>query len=261
MEKMWRPPANFRKPTHSTEAFTSRCSLRPCSPQNLSSPSISNLNAFGAELGKVLQINPQFAPAYVQLARLAVQEHDLDSAILLSRKAEEMEPSLAGYHILSGQVLLRMGKGTAAADAAKFVADRWIGADRSEAVELWESVPPGQRPAGQIVSIVTPKDTQAIEGKVKSIVCADRDKDFSFVIDQGSQQLTFHRKGGFTTGFSDTIWYGADHFDVCHHLSGLRAVVHYRAPADTTYNGDITEIEIRDDLPTPLVSAPAHGNR
>ena len=217
-----------------------------------SSHAVSDLNSFGAALGNVLQINPQFAPAYAQLARLALRGNDLPSAILLSRKAEEMEPSLAGYHILSGQILLRMGKGSDAADAAKFVADRWVGPDHNEAVELWNSVTAGQRPAGEVAFEAVPKDTQVIEGKVKSVVCADKDQGWAFVLDQGGRSLAFHRKGGFNTGFSDTIWYGGDHFNLCHHLEGLRAIVHYHPAPDATYAGDIVDLEIRDDPPEPL---------
>lgn len=234
--------------------YLSRFAKTMLSPLSTST-AIPDMNSFGAALGKVLQVNPQFAPAYAQLARLALRENDFDSAVLLSRKAEEMEPSLAGYHLLSGQILRRMGKGSDAADAAKFVADRWVGPDHNEAVELWNSVPTDQRPAGEVISEDAPKDTQLIEGKVKSITCADKDEDFSFVLDRDDRLFTFHRKGGFTTGFSDTIWYGGDHFSLCHHLEGFRAIVHYHPPSDTTYAGDIAEIEIRDDLPAPLTQA------
>jgi len=225
------------------------------SPQ-ATSKAADDMNAFGAALGKVLQINPQFPQAYVQLARLALRENDLDSAILLSHKAEEMEPSLAGYHLLSGQILRRMGKGSDAAEGAKFVADRWVGPDHNEAVELWNSVPAAQHP-GDVAFEALPKDTQVIEGKVRSVACADGDKEqgWALVLENGGQSLTFHRKGAFVAGFSDTIWYGGDHFSLCYHLDGLRAIVHYHAPSDSTYSGDLVEIEIRDDLPEPLAQA------
>lgn len=224
-----------------------------------SSSAVSDLNMLGTALGQVLQVNPQFAPAYVQLARLALRVSDLNSAIVLSRKAEEMEPSLAGYHILSGQVLLRMGKSTDAAETARFVADRWVGADHNEATELWNKIPPGQRPAGDTISEITPKDTQSVEGRIRSVACAGQDQDFVLVLETGAAQVTFHRKGRFATGFSDTIWYGGDHFSLCHHLEGLRAIVHYRPPSDSTYGGDIAELEVRDDPPIPLTGlAPPH---
>jgi len=79
----------------------------------------------------------------------------------------------------------------------------------------------------------------------------------AFVLNHDGQPLTFHRKGGFASGYSDTLWYGGDHFTLCHHLEGLRAVVRYRKPSDATYAGDVAEIEIRDDLPEPLKQSSA----
>jgi tetratricopeptide (TPR) repeat protein len=222
--------------------------LSPLSTSN----KVDDMNALGAALGKVLQLNPDFAPAYVQLARLAVREDDLASALTVARKAEELEPSRAGYHLLTGQILRRMGKGSDAAVSAKFVADRWFGPDHNEAIELWNSVPPAQRPASEesIVELL-PKDTQTVEGTVRSVNCAEQEQGWSFVLNHDGRPLTFHRKGGFATGYSDTLWYGGDHFNLCHHLEGLRAVIRYRNPADATYAGDVAEIEIRDDLPAP----------
>jgi hypothetical protein len=141
-----------------------------------------------------------------------------------------------------------MGKNAEAAESAKFVADRWIGPDHNEAVELWNSIPASVR-SGESVAVVAPEGSQAADGKVKSIVCADEDQRWSLVLDQGGQFLTFHRKAGFLAGFSDTIWYGRDHFNYCHHIQGLRAIVHYQASTDPNYAGDIAELEIRDDLP------------
>jgi len=166
------------------------------SPQATSN-AVDDMNAFGASLGKVLQINPDFAPAYVQLARLALRENDLASALAVARKAEELEPSRAGYHLLTGQILRRMGKGADAAVSAKFVADRWYGPDHDEAVELWNSVPAEQTPAGESISEMLPKDTKTVEGTVQSINCADRDQEWAFVLNHGGQTLAFHRKGNF----------------------------------------------------------------
>jgi tetratricopeptide (TPR) repeat protein len=212
-----------------------------------------DINDFGASLGRVLQANPDFAPAYVQLAKLAVQVGDFESALKISRKAEELDPSLAGYHLLTGQVLRRMGKTAEAADYAKYVAERWFGPDHDEAIELVDGLPPAQRPALEPQSeSTTLKDALTAEGTVKSSTCG---KDESFVVDHNGQTLTFHRKGGVITGFSDTLWYGEDHFSLCRHLEGLRAVIRYRSPSDSSYAGDIVEMGIRDDLPKTLGAA------
>src|SRR5262249_21016817 len=117
-------------------------------------------------LQKVLDQNPQFAPALVQLARLYVRQGRLAAAFAVSRKAEGLEPARAGYHLLSGRILELMGRGTEAAGFASFVATRWSSADHDEALELWNRVPAAQRPAGEAMtpSIVT--GTQVAEGVV-----------------------------------------------------------------------------------------------
>jgi tetratricopeptide (TPR) repeat protein len=221
------------------------------SPQATSN-AVADMNSFGASLGKVLQLNPDFAPAYVQLARLALRENDLPSALAVARKAEELEPSRAGYHLFTGKIMNRMGKGPDAAASAKFVADRWSGPDRNEAVELWNDVPASQRPAGDSLVETAPTGTQTVEGKVKSVTCGEQDQGWSFLLDHDGQALTFHRKGGFAAGYSDTLWNGGDHFSLCHHIEGLRAIIRFHNAADASYAGDVAEIEIRDDLPDPI---------
>ena len=210
--------------------------------------------AFYDALLKVLDLNGQFAPAYVQLARLRLRQNDAKMAFALSRRAEALEPSRAAYHLQTGQILLRMGKGADAAAIAKFVAERWLGSDHNEAVELWNDVPAEQRPAGESLSQVAPKDTQTVAGMVKSVACGAQDQQGSMVLAHDGQPLTFHFKGRIPSGFSDTIWYGEDHFSLCHHLEGMRGIVHYRPPSDATYAGDAADIEVRDDLPSPLTS-------
>lgn len=221
---------------------------------NATSDGPADQTAFHDALLQVLHLNPHFAPAYVQLARLDLRSCDLKNALAVSRRAEELEPSRAGYHLLSGQILLRMGKGADSAAFAKFVADRWFGADHDEAVELWNNVPAEQRPAGESLSEMIPKDTQTVSGTVQSIRCGEPEA-WAFVLTHDNHPLTFHRKGGFETGFSDTIWYGGDHFSLCHHLEGVRAIVRYHPAAGASYAGDVAEIEIRDDLPSPVKSA------
>lgn len=219
------------------------------------SNTVSGLNSFGESMGQVLQINPRFAPAYVQLARLAIRENELPAALVMSRKAEELEPSLAGYHIMTGEILRRMGKNSEAAAYAKFVADRWSGPDHNEATELWYKIAPEQRPREEISRFI-PKDAQVVTGKVKSVSCAGTNSGWTLVLDAGDQTFTFHGKGNFMAGFSDTLWYGGDHFSFCHHLEGLRAIVYYHASSDTNYAGDIAGVEIRNDLPEPLTIPP-----
>ena len=212
--------------------------------------------AFKKALNAVIAINPQYAPAYVQLARLALRQNDFKAAFAQSRKSEELEPFRAGYHLQTGQILVRMGQGAEAAKFAKYVADRWSGPDHNEAVELWNRVSESQRPASDPILEANPKDSERVEGSIKDVHCG-KGEDWSFNLQHDGQTLSFHRKGGFAWGFSDSLWYGEDHINMCHHLEGLRSIVHYKPGTDATYAGDISEVEIRDDLPPQVAPAKA----
>jgi tetratricopeptide (TPR) repeat protein len=216
--------------------------------------------SFHDALLKTIDLNSEFAPAYVQLARLAVRQGDPSNALAVARKAEQLEPSRAGYHLLSGEIMLRMGRGAEAAALAKYVAERWYGADHDEAVELWNNVPAAQRPAGDLASATIPQVLQTIEGRMTSANCGDKDHGLELVLDHDGHPMSFHSKVGWTGGFSDTLWYGEDHFSFCRHVEGLRVVVRYKPPSDKSYAGDLAEVEVRDDLPASLVSKTHEAN-
>jgi Tfp pilus assembly protein PilF len=125
---------------------------------------------------KTLQVNPGFAPAYVELARLALREDNLTNALAVARKAEQLEPSRAGYHLLCGQILLRQGRYAEAATLARYVAERWYQADHDEAVELWNAVPAAQRPGGGVPSEIVLQGTEAFQGQLKATVTKTRER-------------------------------------------------------------------------------------
>jgi tetratricopeptide (TPR) repeat protein len=204
-------------------------------------------------LQKVLQQDPQFAPALVQLSRLYVRQGNLDRAYEAARKAEGLEPARAGYHLLSGRILQLRGHGLEAAVFARFVASRWQGPDHDEALELWNSMPAAQRPAGDALVPSMIAGTQLVEGIVKSVHCSrstqDEEQGYTLVIDQGGHDLTFQAKRGIGFGFSDTFWWGEDHFNTCAHLTGIRAVVHYKPSSDAKFAGELARLDLRDDLP------------
>jgi Tfp pilus assembly protein PilF len=204
---------------------------------------------------KTLDLNPDFAPAYVQLARQAIRQGDLARALALARKAEQLEPSRAGYHLLSGQILLRLGRGNEAASYAQYVAERWGDPDHDEAVELWNSVPAQQRSAGDApVPIPLKENQKRVEGVAKSVTCDD--KTVTLMLDHEGQTLTFRANSDhISTGFSDTLWYGEDHYNFCRHGEGLRVVVQYLAPSDASYTGNAVVLAFRDDLAPVKVTA------
>lgn len=209
----------------------------------------ANEEAIRTGLRETIKINPEYAPAYVQLALLYIHDGDLKPALAVSRKAEELEPSRAGYHILSGQILERMGQGAKASEFARYVAERWHGPDHNEAVELWKSVPENERSAGEALGFDA-MGTLSAEGTISNVTCADKDHGATATLQRGTTTMKFHVNGGFSIGFSDTTWYGSDHFSSCHHVDGMRAVVWYKPSTTKDYDGDASGIELRAALPT-----------
>jgi tetratricopeptide (TPR) repeat protein len=211
--------------------------------------SADDRESFHSSLIKVLEGNPEFAPAFVELAKFFVAQGDLNRALAMARTAEKVEPHRAGYHLLTGQLLLRMGRNADAAAHAAYVASRWGSPDHDEAMELWNRVPPAQRPAESPSDIIA-ADLQSAEGTVKSVSCEPNL--FTLTLDRAGQSMVFKIKGA-PGGFSDTLWFGGN-FTPCFHVTGLRAVVRYKSGADKSSIGDVVSWGFRDDLPATRTS-------
>jgi hypothetical protein len=214
---------------------------------------------YRAALNKVVQINPKFAPAFIEPAQLDPRDHDSISALANSHKAEALEPSRAGHHLLTGRILPAQNKDADAAAQAKFVADRWHGPDHDEAVALWERIPAANRPH-DVSLTMQPFGTEPLEsagGIIAATHCGDAKEPFTLVLTAAGKTRTFAQQHGFPSGFSETLWYGEDHFTLCHRLEGQPAVVFFRpAAAGGSYAGEPAELEIRDDVSTPASTAP-----
>ena len=225
------------------------------SPQ-ATSEARTDQSIFRQGLTDTLNLNLQFAPAFLQLSWLALRQNDLKGALNYATRAEGLEPSRAGYHTYSGQILQRMGRYQEAAEHAMFVAQRWTAADHNEAVELWNSIPEGQRPAGQTMAEDRPKDTERAEGALKAATCGDRTQ-WSLTIAESGREASFRQAEKFRWGFADTFWYGQNHIRICHGLGGERTIVYYAPSHEANTAGEAAEVEVRNDLP-PIPKAPAN---
>ena len=205
--------------------------------------------ALRAAMYDVLKANPRYAPAFIELALIAARHAELQNAFNLARKAEVLEPSRAGYHLLVGRLLLASGNGQEAGKAATFVADRWRGPDRDEAMELWNDIPAEKRPSDAPQPLDTPPTTLTSQGTLTSIVCGGKETGTSLVIQSPLGAQTFRSSGAHRIGFSDTLWFGTDHFTLCHHLEGLRAIVEYKPSTNKDLTGEWLGLELREDLP------------
>jgi tetratricopeptide (TPR) repeat protein len=210
--------------------------------------------SFQEALQKVIALNPRFAPAYVELAKLDLARGQAEAALPLAQKAEGLEPFRSGYHVLTGQILLRTGHPAEASARAAYVADRWGGPDHDEAMELWKSIPIEKRVSQILVDRPSPNDVLVAEGTVKSVSCKDRA--FAIALDSDGKTSMF-RAQGFPVGYSDTLWVGRDHFTPCFHVDGLRAVARYKVSADKSYAGDLVSVGFRDNLSSSVKATTA----
>jgi hypothetical protein len=81
-----------------------------------------------------------------------------------------------------------------------------------------------------------------------SVSCGGKEGGTSVVIENPLGTQTFRSSGAHRIGFSDTLWFGTDHFTLCHHLEGLRAIVEYKPSTDKDLTGEWLGLELRQDL-------------
>jgi len=94
-----------------------------------------------------------------------------------------------------------------------------------------------------------------MDGHISSVKCGEKEVRPELTLTQNGDSSTFDIKGPFSAGFSDTIWYGEDHFSLCHHIVGIRTVIRYKASKDNGLVGSAEDIEFRDEFPAPPTKA------
>jgi tetratricopeptide (TPR) repeat protein len=214
-----------------------------------------DLNKLNDALGLVLRLNQRFAPALVARSRLYARHGDLPDAVFTAQKAALLEPDRAGYHTNVAELLLLAKDYSKAISVAGVVAKRWSGPDSAEALAVLDQA----RKLGGIQAtpeeLAQEKDfmkyaagTEAVEGTIASTTCG-KPGELQLVLSSGGKQLTFHRAHDFGMGWSDTIWYGSDHFNACHHLKGMHAVVRYQPSSVPKDPEEMRWLEIRNDVP------------
>jgi tetratricopeptide (TPR) repeat protein len=200
-------------------------------------------------LKRVRALNPAFAPAHIELSRAYLKLGQLENADAAAMRAAQLEPGRAGYHTYWALVKLARGDAANAARLARYVAERWYGTDRDQALEVWNAVAKSDAkaavPALEVKSDA-PEGLQ-VEGDIVSVKCEEK-RPFDMELKNGERVLHLSPEEGksFMVGFEDTIWYGSDHFSLCHHLIGRKAVVVY---ADSgTGKGAVKQIRVKDEM-------------
>ncbi len=213
-----------------------------------------SLAKLDAAMQRVLQLNPRFAPAVVVRSQILVHEQKLQDAFDTAAQAQKLEPDRGGYLTNMAAILLLGRNYSAAIQFASTVAERWFGSDSAEALavvnrarKLGNIAPTPEEQAREAEEMKYAEGTTAVEGVVKSIVC-EKSKPQQLVLQSGGKDMTFQGAKVHGVGFSDTLWYGEDHFNSCYHLEGMNAVVRYKPSADATVVPEFQWLEIRDEL-------------
>jgi tetratricopeptide (TPR) repeat protein len=199
---------------------------------------------------------PRFAPVFVELALIQWRLGHINPAYKSALVAETLEPWRAGYHLLTGYILLQGHQPKVAEGYARTVATRWPGSDHDEAVDLWNLLPATVRGDEPAPAPELPGDAAVVRGTIVTSSC---DKSgLNLVLQpmaQNASALKLVVTGRYESGFSDTLWVGEDHYTPCFHLAGLPAVVAYKA--DEPGTGKLLVLEVRDDLPVVDLPMPA----
>ncbi len=211
------------------------------------------LRATQVSLRHIAGLAPSFGPVYVELALIEWREGAMQLAYQDAHKAEQLDPWRAGYRVLTGHILLHGNQPALAASYSRYVAGHWFGPDHDEAVELWQAIPDAQRGPGPPLVLDLPPNTQMARGTLTAFTCSNTPGDNSLRVTlmpdkpAGAKPVTFTSDGRLIIGFSDTLWWGEDHFTACHHLEGLPAVLAYKPQGAD--GGEVVDLEVRDTLP------------
>jgi len=94
------------------------------------------------------------------------------------------------------------------------------------------------------------KELSVAEGIIDSSSCEKSVPSEIAISANGKKSVYRIDKSFIGYGFSDTIWYGTDHFSLCHHLQGMRVVARFH-PAAAGHSDELVWVEVRDDIDAP----------
>jgi Tfp pilus assembly protein PilF len=212
-------------------------------------------SALNLALLEAIQTNPSYAPPYVELAKLDVRKNSLANALTVIRKAEQLEPSRAAYDLLEAQILMRMGQADTAVPILQYLIMQ-SGPEHNAAVRLWNSLPVTSRPSGVPPNENIAEGTQSMNGTLQVVTCADISP-IQLRLDHEGHMETFLVSDSFSGGFSDSLWYGNDHFNICHHLEGAQVIARYKPSADKNYAGNLEQLELLEAVPSTSPEKPS----
>jgi Tfp pilus assembly protein PilF len=221
------------------------------SPQAVSDDA-SDQAIFRSSLLRALELNPNFAPAYAELAALDIRQNNLQAALLRAQQAQRLAPVRGAYTALVASLLRSAGREQEAAALAGDAPGRRSGSDRDVTMAARQTLPDFVqiRIEGPVDATSPANKTSLASGKVDSVTCSEKQGTVGVVLDGVALALRAPEKV-IVGRLSTNLWYSVDHFDFCHHLEGLQAEIYYYPPARPNEPGLLAQFNVRRDFPIP----------
>jgi hypothetical protein len=102
-----------------------------------------------------------------------------------------------------------------------------------------------------------PGQHQISRGVLVSTACGDKDLGTKLVLQNSNGRQTFCSATLHRVGYSDTFFWGRDHYTPCRHLNGLRGIVRYKRDTARGTAGEWLELDLWHDLPPAQSSTAA----
>ena len=233
--------------------------------------------AVEASLRAAVRLNPQFAPAYDQLAGLLAMRHEkLDEAHLLNLNAIQLDPHNLAYRMNAATILMTMSRYDDAAQVLRSALSLNIAANPGESALLEKKLkeieaiqalgakpgamitapPTGQvdiQTAEKVVDIVPepkhptelpdgPKHT--IDGVIRGVQCS-YPAEIEFQIDTGKKPVSLYSNNFLKIDLTVLNFTPSGDMNPCKGFEGMKARVQYAESSDKTVDGQVIAVELR----------------
>ena len=227
-----------------------------------------------ASLRTAIRLNPNFAPAYDQLAGLFAMEHEkLDEAHLLNVQAIQLDPGNLAYRLNAAMVLMTMSRYDAAASVLRTAGqvlkspnDTAILQSRLKEVEAIQALGanPGNMvtapPTGEVdvqtvkVVDIVPEPRHPTElpngqkhsaiGVIRSVQCG-YPAELEFQVDTGKKPISVYSNNYFKIDLTVLGFTPNGNLNPCKDFEGMKARIQYAESSDKTIDGQVVAVELR----------------
>jgi Tfp pilus assembly protein PilF len=231
--------------------------------------------AVEASLRAAIRLNPQFAPAYDQLAGLLAMRHEkLDEAHLLNVRAIQLEPHNLAYRMNAATVLMTMSRYDDAAQVMRaalkvteYPSELTMVKNRIKEIEAIQALgarpgamitmpPTGQvdiKTAETVVNVVSePKHPteppigpkHIVLGVIRGVECS-YPAEIEFHLDTGKKPVSLYSNNFLKIDLSVLGFTPSGDMNPCKSFEGMKARVQYAESSDKTVDGQVIAVELR----------------